>query len=117
MKSIEGDILDSVELNGLTQDQINEMSHFEIKEFQRAQSDEKITTEKKSLEFALVSLVFFALVTVFLTVSPTLSIYVAIAPALVALVFALKANKNHNNIQIEKMSRTMLESFYEDNEL
>jgi Na+/H+ antiporter NhaD/arsenite permease-like protein len=117
MKSIENDILDSVELNGLTQDQINKMSHFEIKEFQRTQSDDKITTENKSFEFALVSLVFFALVAAFLVANPILSIYVAIAPVLVALVFAFKANKSHNNIQMEKISRTMLESFYEDNEL
>jgi hypothetical protein len=117
MNNIENDILDTVELSGLTQSQIDKMSNYEIKEFQRNESNEKIQAEKKSVEIAVVSLLFFAVVAAFLYANPILSVYAIIVPAVASLAFAIKANRSHNNLKMEKTSRTMLESFYEENEL
>jgi len=117
MKSIENDILDQVELEGLTAEQVDSMSNFEIKEFQRSESNDKINSQKKKVEFALVSALFFLLCASFLYANPILSAYISIAPLVVSIAFSIKAGVSHENLKLERASRSMLESFYEDNEL
>jgi Flp pilus assembly protein TadB len=117
MESIENDILENVELEGITQEQIDSMSNYEIKEFQRNQSNDKINAEKKKTEFALVSTAFFLLVAGFLFMNPILTVYAAIVPMVVSIVFAIRANYCHENLKFERESRMLLESFFEGNDL
>jgi hypothetical protein len=117
MNKIENDILNQVELEGLTQKQVDSMSNFEIKEFQREQSDSSIADKKKKVEFSIVSTLFFLLVTAFVYSNPIFTVYTAIAPALLTIAFSIKLYASKEHLKTEKISRAMLESFYEDSEL
>ena len=117
MESIENDILENIELEGITQEQIDSMSNYELKEFQRNQSNDKIGAEKKKTEVALVSTIFFLLVAGFLYMNPIFTVYAAILPMVASIVFAIRANYCHENLKFERSMRIMLESFFEGNEL
>ena len=117
MNEIENDILEDVQLEGITQEELENMSNSEVKEFQRGQSDEKIQKEKKSTEFATVSTLFFLFIAGFLYMNPILTVYAAIAPMVISAVFAIRANYCHENLKPEKNVRMMLESFYDGNDL
>lgn len=117
MNKIENDILDQVEAGRLTQEQIDSMSNYEIKEHQRNQSDENIAVEKKKTEFATVSMLFFLFFAGTIYINPIFTVYVAILPMVFSIVFAIRANYCHENLKIERTTRRMLESFYEGNDL
>lgn len=117
MNKIEGDILEGVQLEGITKDELDNMSNYELKEFQRRQSDEKIQKENKNREFYFVSTLFFIVCMSMLLINPIFTLYLAIAPAVAAFVFAIKTLQAHINLDIQILSRRMLESFYESNEL
>ena len=93
------------------------MSNYELKEFQRNQSNNKINAEKKKTEFALVSTIFFLVVAGFLYMNPIFTVYAAIAPMVTSIAFAIRANYCQENLKFERSSRNMLESFFEGNDL
>lgn len=107
-------LLDSVELEGITQEELDQMSSEDLKAFQRNQSDDEMNAIKKKIEFSYVSVLFFAICAYLLYVSPIYSAYLSIIPAVTVAVFSLRVYVLGVHLNTSKTSRRMLESFFED---
>lgn len=108
------DLLDSVELKGITKEELSKMSTKELKDFQKNQSDNEISDIKNRIRFSQISALFFLFCTIFLYTHPIYSVYMFIIPTIIVLIFSLKTYILMVKLNFYKTSRRMLELFYED---
>ena len=102
------------ELGGLTQEQLDNMSNKELKEYQGKQSNEEIKHFKSKLRNSTVGIVFFSILAVNLFFNPFLIELSYIAPILVASALSLRAFIVKSNLEVAKTGRIALELFFKD---
>lgn len=117
-EKIEGDILDSIELTGLSQNELESMSNSELKDYQRKESDDEINMLKNRTQFSCVSVLFF-LLCAYLVYFNSLQINqsFAIIPMLIVIIFSIRAYVSYEKLELSIISRKMLESFFNKNDL
>lgn len=102
------------ELGGLTQEQLDNMSNKELKEYQRRQSNEEVKGFKSKLRNSTVGIVFFSILAVNLFFNPFLIELSYIAPILVVGALSLRAFIVKSNLEVAKTGRIALELLFKD---
>jgi len=102
------------DLGGLTKNQLDNMSNYELKEFQRKQSDEEIYNFKSKLKNSIVGAVFFSLLAVNLFFNPFFIDLSFIAPIVLVAVLSLRAYITKANLDVAKTGRVALELFFRE---
>ena len=113
-EAIENDILDSVELTDITQEELDNMSNEDLKAFQRGKSDDELNVINKKIEFSHVSAVFFIICGILLYVNPILNTYLFIIPSVLTAFFIARALVLGVHLKTAEISRKMLELFFEE---
>lgn len=102
------------ELGGLTQEQLDNMSNKELKEYQRKQSDEEIKNFKDKLRNSIVSAVFFSLLAINLFFNPFIMEFSYVLPIVVTLALSLRVFIINSKLEVARVSRIALELFFKD---
>lgn len=101
-------------LGGLTQEQLDNMSNNELKEFQRKQSDEEVRNFRNKLRNSIAGAVFFFLLAINLFFNPVLIELSYIAPIVIAAALSLRAYIASSNLEVAKIGRIALELFFKE---